>query len=82
MMPESRTQAGMNSGLVDFTVSPFEFVHPDVRQAMLNIEVEQVQDESVRWADIIIISIAALLLILISVVSIIYLRKRKASESG
>jgi len=81
MMPESRTQAGMNRDLVDFTVAPFEFVRPEVRQAMLAADtVQESSDDGMPVLDIVIISVAVLLLLLIGVAIVSLFRKRKNEE--
>ena len=82
MMPESRTYAGLNSDLVDFTVSPFEFVHPEVRQARLRLEMEQEHSDGIGFLDIIILCAAALLLLLTVVGFVVHYRKRKLEEEG
>ncbi|MDR2570216.1 MAG: hypothetical protein LBD23_07945 [Oscillospiraceae bacterium] len=78
MMPESRTQAGMNSDLVDFTVAPLLFISPELRQAVFYTEVEWEHPDSTGQNDIIIIAAAITIVILpVITVLVMYYRKRK-----
>jgi len=82
MMPESRTQAGMNRDLIDFTVAPFKFVSPEVRQALLTVETEREIPESSNHRGIIIVTTAALLVLLTVTAIIIRRRAKKRIEEG
>jgi len=80
MMPESRTQAGMNSDLVDFTISPFEFVIPDVRMPLGNIELEQSTSTDTNVRDIVLISVAGIIVLVALVAFAAYQHRRRRAN--
>jgi len=80
MMPESRTQAGLNHDLVDFTVAPFEFLPPEVRQALASIGLDDVPLSGNDQRNMIIVIIVIIILLATAAALIIYQRKRKQKE--
>ena len=76
MIPESRTPAGMNRDLVDFTVAPLEFVSPEVRQAMLSMEPVNTQSGIIGTQSVVII-VAGAILAASSLSFVVYKRKHK-----
>jgi len=82
MMPESRTQAGLNRGLVEFTVAPFEFVLPEVRQSMAaayNLQIEQVGGY-MRHMTIVVVAIGLALITVSLLVLYIYKMKKQKRQ--
>ena len=78
MLPESRTAAGVNQDLVNFTVAPFEFVAPFIR-VDLNDEIT-VSDafEVLLWIAIIILAIFIIVAITLTILEIV--KKMKAES--
>jgi len=79
MMPESRTPAGLNHSLVEFTVAPFEFVPPDIRQATGTPHFMQQQVSN--YAQIVVTAFAiGLFIIAISLMVVFYFYRRKRAH--
>jgi len=80
MMPESRTAAGINQNLVNFTVAPFEFIAPLIRADLSDgtITVSSIF-ELLLWIAIIILAIAVIIAVTMSVME--YVRKARAMNS-
>ena len=84
MMPESRTEDGVNLGLVDHTIAPFEFTPPILREG---VSLERFDGESLydRFGRLLWIGMALTLLVFLATLSshLISVRKnRKLKEGG
>jgi hypothetical protein len=71
MMPESRTQSGLNRDLVSFTVAPFEFITLEMRQALSVLEAgyEHLTGERRRNATIVAAATAMLLIATVTMIA-------------
>jgi len=79
MMPESRTEAGINQELVEFTVSPLYFVYSGVRTALETIDtgIERLLAGNQL---ILIIVIVIALAMLVAMTYYLFQRKRKQEK--
>ena len=81
MMPESRTYAGVNLDLVDFTVAPFEFISSEARQTLLEgNEAQELSNTSWLRNMIIVIFAAAVFLLSAAATLALLFKKRKMKK--
>jgi len=81
MLPESRTAAGINQDVVNFTIAPFEFVTPFVR-ADFEIDTITVSDafEVLLWVAVAILAIFLIIAVTLTTIEIV--KKLKAESKS